>query len=306
MTAIAGREQLCRVRGIKICFEEIGDPDGEPLLLIMGLGGQMIAWPTEFCERLAARGFRVIRFDNRDCGRSAHFADTQPPSTWSILRRRPRPAGYTLDDMAADAIGLLDHLEIQRAHLIGASMGGMIAQVIATRAPRRVRSLTSIRSSTGSRWRGRPRARMWPLLLGGSATDRPSYEERFVRFAKAIASFPPRRSRGRSSPLRAHAARARRSRTRVKRSPSRNGQSAPRTRRGRSHSAQQERPHSRPRPPVPAAPRAGPDRRQRAHPPGARVAISWAIVPPIDAPTTAHADPEGRAGRRRRPPCHES
>ena len=188
MTAIAGREQLCRVRGIKICFEEIGDPDGEPLLLIMGLGGQMIAWPTEFCEQLAARGFRVIRFDNRDCGRSTHFADTQPPSTWSILRRRPRPAGYTLDDMAADAIGLLDHLEIQRAHVIGASMGGMIAQVIATRAPRRVRSLTSIRSSTGSRWRGQPRARMWPLLLGGPATDRTSYEERFVRFAKAIAS----------------------------------------------------------------------------------------------------------------------
>ena len=188
MTAVAASEQFCQVGGIEICFEEIGDPDGEPLLLIMGLGGQMIAWPDEFCEQLASRGLRVIRFDNRDCGRSTHLADTQPPSTWSILRRRPRPAGYTLDHMATDAIGLLDHLGIQKTHLIGASMGGMIAQVIAARAPRRVRSLTSIRSSTGSRWRGQPKARMWPLLLGGAATDRVSYEERFVHLSKAIAS----------------------------------------------------------------------------------------------------------------------
>ena len=188
MTVVAAREQLCQVGGIEICFEEFGNPDDPPLLLIMGLGGQMIAWPDGFCERLAAQGLRVIRFDNRDCGRSTHFADTPPPSTWSILRRRPRPAVYTLDEMAADAVGLLDHLGIQRSHVVGASMGGMIAQVIATRAPQRVRSLTSIRSSTGSRRHGQPRARMWPLLLLGQATDRTSYEERFVRFAKAISS----------------------------------------------------------------------------------------------------------------------
>ena len=90
--------------------------------------------------------------------------------------------------MAADAVGLLDHLEIEKAHVVGRSMGGMIAQVIAARAPRRVRSLTSIISNTGNRWRGQPRARMWPLLLGGHATDRASYEERLVSVGKAIAS----------------------------------------------------------------------------------------------------------------------
>ena len=91
MTAVAGREQLCRVRGIEICFEEIGDPDGEPLLLIMGLGGQMIAWPNEFCEQLAARGLRVIRFDNRDCGRSTHFGG-HPASEHLV---DPAPASAT-------------------------------------------------------------------------------------------------------------------------------------------------------------------------------------------------------------------
>ena len=181
-------EQLCRVGEIEICFEEIGDPQDPPLLLIAGLGMQMISWPDELCRQLAARGFRVIRFDNRDCGRSTHLRDIPPPGSWSILRRRPRPAGYTLEDMAADALGLLDHLEIERAHVVGRSMGGMIAQVVAARAPQRVQSLTSIMSTTGSRWHGQPRARMWPLLLGGQATDRQSYEERLVRLGTAIAS----------------------------------------------------------------------------------------------------------------------
>ena len=185
---VVARERFSRAGDIEICFEEIGDPSDPPLLLIAGLGMQMISWPDELCRQLAARGLRVIRFDNRDCGRSTHLTDTPPPSSWSVLRRRPRPVGYTLDDMAADALGLLNHLEIERAHVVGRSMGGMIAQVVAARAPQRVRSLTSIMSTTGNRWRGQPRPRMWPLLLRGHATDRASYEERLVRVGAAIAS----------------------------------------------------------------------------------------------------------------------
>src|SRR4051812_44725047 len=117
-------EQVARVNGIDLCYETFGKPDDPPLLLIMGLGGQMIWWDDELCEQLAARGFHVIRFDNRDTGRSTVFHDAGVPKNSALRRRDPSAAAYSLDDMAADAAGLLDHLGIAAAHVVGVSMGG--------------------------------------------------------------------------------------------------------------------------------------------------------------------------------------
>jgi pimeloyl-ACP methyl ester carboxylesterase len=134
-----------RANGIDIEYEEFGDPKAEPLLLVMGLGAQMISWDDAFCEQLAARGFRVIRFDNRDTGLSTRMEAAGPPDMASALNGDPHPA-YMLDDMAADAAGLLDALGIGAAHIVGASMGGFISQLIAINHPDRVLSLTSIMS----------------------------------------------------------------------------------------------------------------------------------------------------------------
>jgi pimeloyl-ACP methyl ester carboxylesterase len=131
--------------GIDIEYEEFGDPKATPLLLVMGLGAQMISWDDAFCEQLAARGFRVIRFDNRDSGLSTRMEAAGPPDLASALNGDPRPA-YTLDDMAADAVGLLDALGIEAAHIVGASMGGFISQLIAINHPGRTLSVTSIMS----------------------------------------------------------------------------------------------------------------------------------------------------------------
>ncbi len=140
--------------GIAIEYESYGDPANPPLLLVMGLGGQLTLWPIELVDALVARGFWVIRYDNRDIGLSQKFDHAGRPSiAWLMLQRmlrlRPRTA-YSLQDMAADAIGLLDALKITKAHIVGASMGGMISQLIAAGWPERVLSLTSIMSTTGN------------------------------------------------------------------------------------------------------------------------------------------------------------
>ena len=106
------------------------------MLLVMGLGTQMIGWREEFCAELAGRGFFVIRYDNRDVGRSSSAMSGPAPTTWQLLRALAQGGHYSLDDMAADGIGLLDHLGIERAHVVGVSMGGMIAQLMAARYPR--------------------------------------------------------------------------------------------------------------------------------------------------------------------------
>src|SRR5215211_1553138 len=128
-------EQFARVGDVEICYETFGDPAKPALLLVMGLGTQMIAWREEFCELIAQRGFFVIRYDNRDSGLSTRFSGVKPPGLIELLRRKPRELAYTLDDMADDGIGLLDRLGLDRAHVVGASMGGMIAQVMAARHP---------------------------------------------------------------------------------------------------------------------------------------------------------------------------
>jgi pimeloyl-ACP methyl ester carboxylesterase len=168
-------ESFCRVGDIELCYETFGDPADPALLLIMGLGTQMLGWDEEFCTTLADRGFHVIRYDNRDIGRSTILSSAPVPSLGQIVRRDKRAASYTLAEMAADGVGLLDHLEIERAHLVGVSMGGMIAQTIAARRPERVLSLTSIMSSTGSRWRGQPALRTYRQFLRPVSTDRATY-----------------------------------------------------------------------------------------------------------------------------------
>ena len=132
--------------GVELEYDEFGDAEAPALVLVMGLATQMIAWDEEFCERLAAAGpFRVVRFDNRDIGLSTEFAEKGVPDVMKVLSGE-EPPPYTLDDMADDAVGLLDALGIRRAHFVGASMGGFIVQLVAIRHPERVLSLTSIMS----------------------------------------------------------------------------------------------------------------------------------------------------------------
>ncbi|MFV2089281.1 MAG: alpha/beta fold hydrolase, partial [Pseudomonadales bacterium] len=140
--------------GITLEYETFGDRGSRPLLLVMGLGAQLIHWRDEFCTLLAERDHHVIRFDNRDVGLSEKFGHLGVPDMGEMAARliagESADAPYTLDDMAADAFGLLDELGIDAAHICGASMGGMIVQVMALNAPGRVKSLTSIMSSTGN------------------------------------------------------------------------------------------------------------------------------------------------------------
>lgn len=183
-----GEEQMAPVNGIELCYQEMGDPDDEPLLLVMGLATQMIAWDKGFCGMLAERGFRVVRFDNRDIGRSTKIRDAGVPNVVDMMIGRGGSAPYLLRDMAADTVGLMDHLEIDSAHLVGASMGGMIVQTAAIEHPKRVRSLASIMSTTGSRRVGHPSYRTFGLLLGKPPREREAAIERAVRTFKTIGS----------------------------------------------------------------------------------------------------------------------
>jgi pimeloyl-ACP methyl ester carboxylesterase len=181
-------EQLCTVGdGVELCFETFGDPEAPAMLLTMGLATQMLGWHEDLCAELADRGFHVIRFDNRDVGRSQRM-DGAVPSILQLLRRDKRAASYTLDDMAGDGAGLLDHLEIEAAHVVGASMGGMIAQTMAARHPDRVLSLVSWMSNTGSRWSGQPSPLIWPILVKPPPRGREQYVEHAVRVFSKIGS----------------------------------------------------------------------------------------------------------------------
>jgi pimeloyl-ACP methyl ester carboxylesterase len=185
-------ERFATVGDVELCYETFGDPGDPTMLLIMGLGTQMIAWHEEFCRALVERGYFVIRYDNRDSGRSTHFDSVPPPTPGELLRRRIRRPAYKLADMAGDAGGLLDHLDIGAAHVVGASMGGMIAQTLAARHPERVLSLASIMSNTGSRWSGQAAVRVWPLLLRRPKAGKEAFVERIVKVFRAVGSpgFP--------------------------------------------------------------------------------------------------------------------
>ena len=158
---------------LHIEYESLGDPAHPAIVLIMGLGMQLMAWPDSFCQALVARGYRVIRFDNRDCGLSgrapgkkrANLLLAMAASALGLPVRTP----YTLEDMAGDAVGLMDRLGIERAHIVGASMGGMIAQVLAAKYSQRVLSLTSIMSSSGNRRVSKPSKPARKVLLSRPA-----------------------------------------------------------------------------------------------------------------------------------------
>jgi pimeloyl-ACP methyl ester carboxylesterase len=181
-------EQFCDVGDdINLCYETFGDPADETALLIMGLGTQMIAWQEDFCRDLAARGFHVVRFDNRDIGHSTHLQGP-PPTIRQLLLRSKSAAHYKLSDMAEDAAGLLRELDLSPAHVIGASMGGMIAQTLAARHPKRVRSLTSIMSNTGALTNGQPALKLYPFFLRRPTAGREQYVTHFERLFDAICS----------------------------------------------------------------------------------------------------------------------
>ena len=183
-----------RANGITIEYESTGD--GDPLLLVMGLGGQLTDWPDDFVDEIASAGFRVIRFDNRDIGMSTEF-DWEPPSqTKAVLggiARRPPHAEYHIADMAADTAGLLDALDIDSAHVVGMSMGGMIAQSLAIAHPDRVRSLTSVMSNTGDRKNGRVTAKLMAKLARLPEPTRETAVDRSVELFTLISgpAFDP-------------------------------------------------------------------------------------------------------------------
>jgi pimeloyl-ACP methyl ester carboxylesterase len=177
--------QFARTNGIELCYEIFGDAEAEPMLLIMGLGAQMIHWDDDFCRQLAARGFRVIRFDNRDIGKSSKMTGGKRLSPFELIKLRflkiPVAAPYKLHDMAEDVIGLMDALGIKSAHVVGASMGGMIAQEMAISFPLRVRSLTSIMSTTGDPNIPPPSREATAVLMAPPPATK---EEYFVRYAQ--------------------------------------------------------------------------------------------------------------------------
>lgn len=185
-----------KVNDIEIEYDTFGDPSSKPLLLIQGLGAQMIRWDEEFCEKFVERGFYVIRFDNRDVGLSTKFEEAGEPDLMKLFiagqRGEKIEAAYTLGDMADDAVSLLDALNIDKAHICGASMGGMIAQVVAYRHPARVLSLTSIMSSTGNPDLPRPKPEALQILIKPLPTGREAIIEEGVNRMRIIhgISFP--------------------------------------------------------------------------------------------------------------------
>ncbi|HEU5354223.1 MAG TPA: alpha/beta hydrolase [Actinocrinis sp.] len=177
--------------GIELEYDTFGAPQDRPLLLIMGLGTQMTAWEPAFCEMLAERGHYVIRFDNRDIGLSTQFDEKPEPDLFAILSGDSSTAPYFLADLADDAAGLLDALGVERAHIVGASMGGMIAQELAIRHGERVLSLCSIMSTTGSRAVGQPAPEALAALMTPRGADREQAIERAVNVQRIIGSKTP-------------------------------------------------------------------------------------------------------------------
>ena len=173
--------------GPRLCHRTDGPDDGVPLLLIAGLGIDLTSWPQRMVDGFVARGFRVVRFDNRDIGRSSRV-DTSPPGRLRQLLARPRPDAYDLADMAADTVGLLQHLGIDRVHLVGMSMGGMIAQTVAARHPDRVATLTSIFSTTGDRRVGQPARSTLARLARGPARTVEESVQRHLGMLRHIGS----------------------------------------------------------------------------------------------------------------------
>jgi pimeloyl-ACP methyl ester carboxylesterase len=200
-------EQFAKANGLELCYDTFGDRHAPPLLLIMGLGAQMILWDDGFCEQLAERGFFVIRFDNRDIGKSTKIngaAPALPKLLENALTGKPIEAPYTLHDMAADAIGLLDAIGIKRAHMVGASMGAAITQELAIHFPDRLLSATCIMGSSGDPRLPPPTQEAMEVLMSPSPTDREAFLERFLWTWRVLrgSAFPETEERERARALR--------------------------------------------------------------------------------------------------------
>ncbi len=187
---VQSEETSVKVGEVDITYDTFGDPANPPMLLIMGLSSQMIFWDEAFCRELATQGYWVIRFDNRDVGLSTKFREAGVPDLMELMMKVQQgeavEAPYTLLDMAADAIGLLDALEIDAAHIVGASMGGMITQIIAIHYPERVRTMTSIMSSTSNPELPQPEPEAISILITPPPPNRDEYIEYSVKTWKFL------------------------------------------------------------------------------------------------------------------------
>lgn len=185
-----GDEALARANGIEIAYDTFGDPHAPSLLLISGLGGQMINWDEEFCTQFALRGYRIIRFDNRDVGLSTRFDHEGIPDIAELTAAQQLGEAvqtpYSLRDMAEDAVGLLDALEIDSTHVAGSSMGGRIAQMMAIQYPERIRTLTSIMATMGEAGYPPPKPEAFEVLLTPDPTDRAGYIESTLHGARVL------------------------------------------------------------------------------------------------------------------------
>jgi pimeloyl-ACP methyl ester carboxylesterase len=182
------QERLIDVgRGIELCCTIDGDRSDPVMVLIAGLGQQLNVWPARFAGALVAEGYRVVRFDNRDVGRSTRVV-APPPRPWRLFTHRLDIRQYTLADMAADTASLLDGLEVPAAHVVGMSMGGMIGQTLAANWPHRVRTLTSVMSSSGARRTGRPALSTYRRMFGPPPRSREAAAKRLVDMMRHIGS----------------------------------------------------------------------------------------------------------------------
>ncbi|MFX1578004.1 MAG: alpha/beta fold hydrolase [Promethearchaeota archaeon] len=189
-------EIIVKINGVELCYDTFGNPSDPAILLIMGLGAQMIRWREDFLKPFAAEGFFVIRFDNRDVGKSSKFEEAGVPDVVSLMlgaqQGKTVDVPYTLTDMAQDAVGLLDALKIKVAHIVGISMGGMIAQTLAINFPDRVTTLTSIMSTTGNPELPTPKPEAMMVLQQTPPDTREEYIESMIKGQRILSGphFP--------------------------------------------------------------------------------------------------------------------
>lgn len=203
-------EAFVEANGIQLCYDTFGNESNVPLLLIMGLGAQMISWPDEFCAQLAERGFWVIRFDNRDIGKSTSFDEAGVPNVMGVMmaamQGQSSPVPYLLQDMANDAVGLLDALAIKKAHIVGASMGGMIVQELLIQHADRILTATSIMSTTGDPSLPQAKPEAATILMSPAPAERDKYLDHSVGTWRVLSgdAFPFHEAEVRASAARAY------------------------------------------------------------------------------------------------------
>jgi pimeloyl-ACP methyl ester carboxylesterase len=189
ITQLDPGEKLAEANGLALCYQTFGRRGDDPLVMVMGLGAQMTWWEDDLCNALAERGFFVVRFDNRDIGKSTHISALPPDLGRVMAGLEPLKAPYTLEDMARDTVGLMDAIGIEKAHIVGASMGGMIAQIMAIRFPERVKTLTSIMSTTGEPGLPPPQPAVMAAMMAPPPLTVSAFIETNVRVARLLRTY---------------------------------------------------------------------------------------------------------------------